>query len=182
MRVRRRLPGVRYGIHLFVVLGLLWLIVGASTTTTSAADMSITIQNFAFDPATITIPVGTKVKWTNKDAAPHTATSDTGAFDSKNLTTGQSFSFTFNQAGSFAYHCSVHPRMVATIVVTAGGGAATTANAPSASTASPSSVLPQTGAAQDSRNRNLIIALVVAAAVIAAGMTLRLRTSNQRKN
>ncbi len=182
MCMRRLLPGARYGAHLFVLLGLLWLIVGANTTTTSAADMAITIQGFAFSPATITVPVGTKVTWTNQDPATHTVTSDTGAFDSKNLTTGGTFSFTFSQAGSFAYHCAIHPRMVATIVVAAGNTAPTTANAPSATTAPPSSVLPQTGAAQDNRNRTLIIVLIAAAAVIAAGTTFRLRTGKQQKN
>jgi plastocyanin len=183
MRMGRRLPGIRYGVHLFVLVGLLWLIVGAGATTTSAADMAITIQNFAFNPATITVPVGTKVTWTNQDPATHTVTSDTGAFDSKNLTTGQAFSFTFSQAGSFAYHCSIHTRMVATIVVTGGSSAPTTANAPSATTVPSSSVLPQTGATQSDRNRNLVIvALVIAAVVVAGGTALRFRTSNQQKD
>ncbi|MHB8646940.1 MAG: cupredoxin domain-containing protein [Thermomicrobiales bacterium] len=136
MRMRRRLPGLRYSLHLLLLLGLLWLIVGATATTTSAADMAITVQGFAFSPATITVPVGTKVTWTNKDPATHTVTSDTGVFDSKNLATGATFSFTFNQAGSFAYHCNIHTRMTATIVVTAAAAPATVA-APSAATAAP---------------------------------------------
>ncbi len=124
MRMRLRLPGIRYGMHLLVLLGLLWLIVGANTTPTSAADTAITIQDFAFSPPTITVPVGTKVTWTNMDTATHTVTSDSGAFDSQNLSTNKTFSFTFNQAGTFAYHCNIHKRMTATSVVTAGGGPA----------------------------------------------------------
>ena len=182
MRMRRRLPGLRYGVHLLVLLGLLWLIIGASATSTAAADMAITIQGFAFSPATITVPVGTKVTWTNKDPAAHTVTSDTGAFDSKNLTTGATFSFTFNQAGSFAYHCAIHPRMVATIVVTGAASAPTTANAPSATGAPPASVLPKTGATRDNRDRTLIIVLAVVAMVIASGAMLRFRTGKQQKN
>ncbi len=181
MRMRRRLPGLRYGVHLLVLVGLLWLIIGASATSTAAADMAITIQGFAFNPATITVPVGTKVTWTNQDAATHTVTSDTGAFDSKNLPTGGTFSFTFNQAGSFAYHCAIHTRMVATIVVTGGASAPTTANAPSATGAPPASVLPKTGAAQRNRNRDLIVILTVAAAIIAGGAMLRLRTGDRQK-
>lgn len=182
MRMRRRLPGLRYGVHLLVLLGLLWLIVGATATRTAAADMAITIQGFAFNPATITVPVGTKVTWTNQDPATHTVTSDTGAFDSKNLSTGGTFSFTFNQAGSFAYHCAIHTRMVATIVVTGPASAPTTANAPSATSAPPASVLPQTGAARDYRDRNLLVVLAVAAAVIASGVMLRLRMGKQQRN
>jgi plastocyanin len=169
-------------VHLLVLLGLLWLIIGASATSTAAADMAITIQGFAFSPATITVPVGTKVTWTNQDPATHTVTSDTGVFDSKNLTTGGTFSFTFNQAGSFAYHCAIHTRMVATIVVTGAASAPTTANAPIAAGAPPASVLPKTGATQSNRGRDLIIALAVAAAVIAGGTMLRLRTGKQQKH
>jgi plastocyanin len=182
MRMRRRLPGLRYGVHLLVLLGLLWLVMGASATSTAAADMAITIQGFAFSPATITVPVGTKVTWTNQDPATHTVTSDTGAFDSKNLTTGGTFSFTFNQAGSFAYHCAIHTRMVATIVVTGAASAPTTANAPSATGSPPTSVLPKTGAVRSNRGRDLLIVLAVAAAVIAGGITLRSRTSKEEKN
>lgn len=177
MRMRWRLPGIRYGMHLLVLLGLLWLIVGADTTTTSAADMAITIQGFAFSPATITVPVGTKVTWTNQDPATHTVTSDTGAFDSKNLTTGSTFSFTFSQAGSFAYHCNIHTRMTATILVTA-AAAPPAANAPS-TTGAPSSVLPQTGQTHSNRNWGILLALIAAAAVIAGGTALRVRTSKR---
>lgn len=184
MRIRRRLPGLRYGMHLLVLLGLLWLIVGA--TATSAADTAITIQGFAFSPATITVPVGTKVTWTNKDPATHTVTSDTGLFDSKNLTTGGTFSFTFTQAGSFAYHCNIHPRMTATIVVTAAAApvvaAPTTASAPSTTGSPAIAVLPKTGAAQRNRGPGLLIVLVAGATVIAVGAMLRLRTGKSRRN
>ncbi|GEM_PF-4664628 len=194
MRIRRRLPGVRYSVHLLVLLGLLWLIVGATATTTSAADMAITIQGFAFSPATITVPVGTKVTWTNKDPATHTVTSDTGLFDSKNLTTGGTFSFTFSQAGSFAYHCNIHPRMTATIVVTAAAAPATvaapsaatvaptTASAPSTTGSSTTTVLPKTGETRGGYNWGFIIALIAAATVITGGAMLRLRMGKRQEN
>ncbi len=166
---------LRSAMQVLLLGGLIWLIIGANATSTAAADMEITIQGFAFPPATITVPVGTKVTWTNKDPATHTVTSDTGAFDSKNLTTGATFSFTFNQAGSFAYHCAIHSRMVATIVVTGGNAAPTTANAPSTTTAATTSVLPKTGEAQDNRHLGIIIALIAAVAVIAGGTALRTR-------
>jgi plastocyanin len=77
----------------------------------------VVIQNFAFSPATITVTVGTTVTWTNNDGATHTVTSDTGAFDSGNIANGKTYSRTFSQAGTFAYHCTIHPNMKATVIV-----------------------------------------------------------------
>ena len=179
MRLFGRVRRLRYIMHALLIVGLVWLIVGANTTSTAAADTAITIQGFAFGPATITIPVGTKVTWTNNDPATHTVTSDTGAFDSKNMANGASFSFTFTQAGSYAYHCAIHPRMVATIVVT-GSASATTANAPSGG-ASTTSVLPKTGEARDNRNWGMIAALIAAVAVIGAGTVLRTRAGKSAR-
>jgi plastocyanin len=86
----------------------------------STTAVPATIQNFAFAPATITIKAGQTIMWTNKDTAPHTVTSTTGAFDSGQITaSGGTFSMKFSTAGTFIYHCTVHPMMAnATIVVT----------------------------------------------------------------
>ena len=78
--------------------------------------------SFAFSPATLTIKAGTAVTWKNTTAASHTVTSDDGkSFDSgtSNPITAQTgtFSFTFTTAGTFAYHCAIHPFMKATIIV-----------------------------------------------------------------
>ncbi len=164
-----------------VVLGvLLWLVIGMGSAPTAAADMQIDIQGFAFNPDMLTIPVGTKVTWANKDSATHTVTSDSGAFNSNNLPNGSSFSFTFNQAGTFPYHCSIHTRMVASITVT-GGGAPSAAGAPAASTAAPGAVLPQTGAAQRHPDAGIIVALtVVAVAAVALGVGVVLRRRDLR--
>ena len=78
---------------------------------------SITIANFAFAPATLTVKVGTKVTWTNSDGATHSVVADKGAFSSDNLPTGQSYSFTFTTPGTYSYHCGIHSSMKATIVV-----------------------------------------------------------------
>ncbi len=79
----------------------------------------IKISNFAFDPATMTVKVGDKVTWTNEDSATHTVVSDDGkTFQSGGINTGATYSFTFTAAGTFAYHCSVHPQMTAKIIVT----------------------------------------------------------------
>lgn len=77
----------------------------------------VNISGFAFSPASLTVPVGTTVTWTNNDAATHTATSNTGVFDSKDLTQGKSFSFKFTTAGTYPYVCIYHTHMIGTIVV-----------------------------------------------------------------
>jgi plastocyanin len=75
--------------------------------------------NFSFSPATLTVPVGTTVIWTNQDDIPHTvvSTDDPRAFRSKVLDTDEKFSYTFTKAGTFAYFCSVHPKMTGTVLV-----------------------------------------------------------------
>jgi plastocyanin len=80
-------------------------------------DNTITIANFTFDGVT-EVPVGTTVVVVNSDAAPHTWTADDGTFDSGALNEGDTFEFTFDEAGEFAYHCNFHPSMTGTIVVT----------------------------------------------------------------
>ncbi|GHO45094.1 cupredoxin domain-containing protein [Ktedonospora formicarum] len=87
-----------------------------ATTVPSGGD-SVSIAQFAFAPESLTVKVGTKVTWTNNDSATHTVTSDQGAFDSGALAPGSKFSFTFSKAGTYTYHCSIHPSMTATIVV-----------------------------------------------------------------
>src|SRR5438309_9445095 len=100
MRMTGRFRRVRYLVHALLLVALLWLIIGANTTSTAAADTQITIQGFAFSPATISVPVGTTVTWTNKDAVGHDVTGLNNPFASKTLAPGQSFSFTFNQVGT----------------------------------------------------------------------------------
>ncbi len=80
--------------------------------------VDVTIINFAFDPAAITIKAGTTVRWINQDSASHTVTSDTGLWDSGNVAQGASFSRVFDTVGTFAYHCGIHPSMKGTITVT----------------------------------------------------------------
>jgi Icc protein len=77
------------------------------------------IDNFSFSPASLTVPVGTKVTWTNKDDVPHTVVSNDKVFSSKALDTDDKFSFTFDKAGTFDYYCSIHPRMTAKVIVQA---------------------------------------------------------------
>ncbi len=81
---------------------------------TAGAD-TITIQNFAFSPSTLTVKAGTKVTWVNQDSAVHTVNSD--IFDSPNLAKGETFEFTFSDKGSFDYTCGIHPTMQGKIIV-----------------------------------------------------------------
>ena len=92
-----------------------------TTPTTQASPpspVSVTIKDFVFHPASVTVPAGTTVTWTNLDAATHSIVSDTGKFSSSNLPTGQTFSFTFTGAGSYPYHCGIHTTMHGTVTVT----------------------------------------------------------------
>ena len=87
-----------------------------ATSSTSNAS-SVSIANFSFSPATLNVAVGTKVTWTNNDSVTHTVTAIQGAFDSNDLSPGSTFSFTFTKAGTYTYHCKIHPSMTATIIV-----------------------------------------------------------------
>ena len=96
---------------------------------------SVTIQNFAFSPASLTVKKGTTVTWTNKDSTAHQPVADSGTGpQSPILQTGQSYSFTYNQTGTFKYHCAIHPEMTGSVTVTE--GASTTQ--PSSSNTPPS--------------------------------------------
>lgn len=79
---------------------------------------AVRISGFAFAPADVTIPAGGTVTWTNEDSATHTATADDGSWDSGRLAKGDSHEETFATAGTFAYHCAVHPGMTGTVTVT----------------------------------------------------------------
>jgi plastocyanin len=81
---------------------------------------AVTIKNFAFAPANLMVKVGTTVTWTNQDSEAHTVTSQGagGPLSSAPLNTGQSYSYTFTKPGTYAYLCTIHPFMVATVTVT----------------------------------------------------------------
>jgi len=82
-------------------------------------DGSVTIVDFAFQPHMVSVPAGSTVSWENSGAAPHTVTSDTGAFDSGTIGSGGGFSETFNDPGMYTYHCSIHPNMTGLVQVSA---------------------------------------------------------------
>jgi plastocyanin len=91
-------------------------------STAQAADNGVTvsIDNFTFmSSGPVTIPAGTTVTWVNHDDVPHTVVSTEQKFKSKALDTDEKFSFTFTQPGEYPYFCSIHPKMVAKVIVTA---------------------------------------------------------------
>ena len=80
----------------------------------------VTIQSMQFQPGSITVTVGSKTTWTNKDAEAHTVTSDDGSsFNSGTINSQGTYSFTASQTGVYAYHCALHPEMHGTLVVVA---------------------------------------------------------------
>lgn len=102
------------------VLALTGVIVpGAQARPVSARQpvVAIDIDNFRFGVVAVEVAVGTTVTWTNRDDVPHTVASVTKVFKSPPLDTGDTFSFTFKDAGTFDYYCSMHPRMTGRIVV-----------------------------------------------------------------
>jgi plastocyanin len=115
--------------RVLVVTGLLGLITALPA---HAATHAITMANYAFSPASETISAGDSVTWTNTDQAPHdvTVTSGPVAIHSPTITTGQSWTYTFTTAGTYAYICSIHPDMHATLVVAPVAQAPTQAAAP----------------------------------------------------
>lgn len=98
----------------------------ADTTTSAATDSSdadqaagdvVTIDNFEFAPATITVAAGTTVTWTNEDDSRHTVAADDDSWTSEPLSTGDTFTHTFDAEGTVSYYCSIHPQMTASIVI-----------------------------------------------------------------
>lgn len=108
---RRRRHGVNLLVAAFVAA--IPFLAGAA----QAGDARVVIDNFAFSPSSLTVKAGTTVTWRNSDDIPHTVASIKRAFKSKALDTSDSFSFTFNESGTYAYFCSLHPHMTGQIVV-----------------------------------------------------------------
>jgi plastocyanin len=91
----------------------------ASPTSASPATANmVKAINFSFQPGTLSVKAGTAVTFQNADSTTHTFTANGGAFDSGDVSPGQSFSFTFSTAGSFAFHCKIHSSMTGVITVT----------------------------------------------------------------
>lgn len=115
----RTSTGLRPGLLAAVILAAIAAILIAASPA-RAATHQVSIQGLAFSPAAISVAVGDTVTWTNNDTVPHTASSTTAAlFDSGNLVTGASFSFTFATPGTYSYRCNIHTEMTGSVVVSA---------------------------------------------------------------
>ncbi|MEO6469548.1 MAG: cupredoxin domain-containing protein [Acidimicrobiia bacterium] len=93
---------------------------GASTSETAAASTgvpSVTIKNFAFGPAKLTVAQGTKLQVTNADGAAHTFSARNDSFSSPVLDPGTRAAITLSKSGTFAVYCKIHPNMAGTVVV-----------------------------------------------------------------
>jgi plastocyanin len=91
---------------------------GAACEVSSAAgDVGVTIADFAFSPADITATTGQTITFTNNDSAPHTATLDDDSCGTPNIAEGGSNGLVFSTAGTYPFHCAVHPDMKGTITV-----------------------------------------------------------------
>ena len=107
---------------LTLILGACLLFSGAycskksSTSTTPVSTNQVSMSSFAFNPDNITVTPGTQVTWTNNDSVTHTVVSNDNAFNSS-INPGESFNFTFKDAGTFSYHCSIHTNMTGQVVV-----------------------------------------------------------------
>lgn len=109
------------GFAVVVIIAIVLMLAGspivAENDQPSAASMEIKIDNFSFEPQTVTIPVGATVTWVNRDDIPHTSVSTDGVFKSKVIDTDGNFSYTFAKAGTYPYYCSIHPKMTGQVVV-----------------------------------------------------------------
>ena len=86
-------------------------------TPASIVSGSSLLTTTAYAPNPISVAVGGTVTWTNNDNVAHTSTSNTGVWNSGSVPPGGTFSMTFPTAGTFPYHCGIHPNMVGTVTV-----------------------------------------------------------------
>ena len=113
-----RAPSMRRVAILSVLLmALAW----AMHAAVAESSVEVTIDNFTFTPATVTIEPGTTVHWLNRDDIPHAVVAKSLAFRSRALDTDDGFSQQFNEVGEIDYFCSLHPHMAGKIIVRARG-------------------------------------------------------------
>ena len=91
----------------------------AEQAANAASAAQVVIDNFAYSPAMLTVAVGAKVTWTNRDDVPHTVTSTSKprSLDSPTLDTDESFAHVFSKPGTYEYYCAVHPKMTGRVIV-----------------------------------------------------------------
>ena len=98
-------------------LALVVMVAMAPSATAQGMTTQVSIQDFFFSPANVTVEPGTTVTWVNEGTVPHTVTSDDGQFDSGVLMPGDSYTVMFKGHGTITYHCSIHPSMTGSVTV-----------------------------------------------------------------
>ena len=88
------------------------------STSANPSQVAVKISNFSFNPGVITVKKGTSVTWTNEDPMSHTITGNNGGPKSDAIPNGGNYSYKFDTVGTFPYHCSIHPSMNGSVVVT----------------------------------------------------------------
>ena len=110
-------PKGKLSVSIVIIVAVL-SIMNSCTKPSSPGLNEVFIQNSAFSPSTITVVANTTITWTNNDGMPHTVTSDTGnELNSGNIPANETWSHTFTAAGTYPYHCTIHPSMKATVKV-----------------------------------------------------------------
>ena len=103
-----------------ITLLVIGLLLGVTSAGTQSNQQTVSIRDFSFEPAQLSVEPGTTVTWTNEGNEPHTVTADNGLFDSGVLYPGDSYSVQFDGMGTVSYYCTLHPSMTGGITV--GGG------------------------------------------------------------
>lgn len=103
-----------------ITLLVIGLLLGVTSAGAQSNQQTVSIRDFSFEPAQLSVEPGTTVTWTNEGNEPHTVTADNGLFDSGVLYPGDSYSVQFDGMGTLSYYCTLHPSMTGGITV--GGG------------------------------------------------------------
>jgi len=101
----------------FVLVMILALISPVERNASAATTYIVYMDGLTFKPETISVQVGDTVVWTNNDTFLHTTTADGGAWDSGDMSQGDTFPFTFTAPGTYSYRCSFHASMTGTVIV-----------------------------------------------------------------
>jgi plastocyanin len=83
----------------------------------ATATVKVSIKDFKYDPPSVNAKVGDVIEWTNNDSAPHSATMDDNACDTDSIAGGSSAMLTFSAAGTYTYHCKIHPAQMKDVTV-----------------------------------------------------------------
>ena len=105
------------GLAAVIVVALAMLGAAQTKPAASPTTAQVSIDNFSYSPATLTVKAGTQITWTNHDDIPHTVTSEDKSFTSKALDTDDKFTFTPTKPGTYTYYCTIHPKMAGKLVV-----------------------------------------------------------------